>query len=292
MLFCCLIMSCFSLIFSPSSLGGINDFCIHPLVHAFTSRVPPFFLLGSMHPVVLASLLDLLLCSMFISVCLNSNGSYLLAVNHDMRSNMISCCSSPTLLGLSDATKGAAVSPENTEGMRSRHCRSILSNPAYLLHTSLDQPPQVHVQLTTAAPSASASLLAFRRTSPRSPITVSRTTPRSSPSSSSSAAEPAPENEDVDARTSSQRPKAQLRIHHCRRGLSSESSASASVAVIGGAVAAKRIKPFTRYTLSFGSRRRAAESVGSSSNGSASDCAGAGAGASCAAMDPSGLGWG
>jgi hypothetical protein len=145
-------------------------------------------------------------------------------------------------------------------------------------------------QSTTAAPSASASLLAFRRTSPRSPIIVSRTTLRLSSSSGK-----------VGTGTSSQRPKAQLRIHHCVcRVLPSELATATvpvpvpvpvgvSVSVIGdGALVpvpegecARHIKPFTRYTLSFGRSWRAADSVGSSSNGSST-------GAACAVVDSSG----
>ena len=133
-------------------------------------------------------------------------------------------------------------------------------SPQSLLYASPSSP--LSVQATTVAPSASASLLAYRCTSPRSPITVSRTAPSSS---SSSAAEVA----GAGAHTSSRRPKAQLRIHHCCsrccccRCKPSESTV-AEVEREGGA---KRMKPFTRYTYSFGSWWRAAVSVGSSSGG-------------------------
>ena len=150
---------------------------------------------------------------------------------------------------------------------------SIIVHPVYckLLLIILSG---ANIQLTTAAPSAAASFLALRRTSPRSPITVSRTTSRSSPSSAAA-------NGEVEARTRSQRPKAQLRIHHCCRRASPSWSESAPAPAVG--VGVKWMKPFTRYTLSFGSWRRAEESAGSSSGGS---------GALCAVVDSSGWGWG
>ncbi len=110
--------------------------------------------------------------------------------------------------------------------------------------------------LYTTAPSASASFSAYRRTSPRSPTTVSRTTPRLSSLTSLPTAGEAAAGAGVG--TSSQRPKAQLRIHHGR-------DSSAAAGMEEGEV--NRIKPFTRYTLSLESWLRAAVRVGSSSRG-------------------------
>ena len=191
---------------------------------------------------------------------------YLLSVNHDMRSELIAFLLHFVRL-CSDG-----VNQENGCKLYGSECsfsneRSRSHKPLTVCSSFLGTSPPPHVQ-ATAAPSASASLLAYRCTSPRSPITVSRTTPCSC--SFSSGADPAGEG----AHTSSQRPKAQLRIHHCCCDFKPSKSAAAKVEGEGGA---KRMKPFTRYTYSFGSWWRAAVSVGSSSGGGG-----------CAVLDSSG----